>query len=450
MKRFIIMPMVFLSLLSHQSWGADLQKGIQSALSGNFQEALNELQPLALRGSAHAQSLLGEMYFRGDGVKQNYLLARKWFRRSAQQGWASANYKLGMLYRKGLGVKPNNVSAAFWYRAGAERGDADAQKDLGILYALGEGVDRNLLFAHMWSNIAARNGSNAAAKVRDELEKGMSDHEVGEAKTLANQFHNGYQYAGELDGLNKEGFGVTTYFDGNQHTGNYKENLKEGNGSYIWSDGKKYIGSFSKGLIDGQGTMYFVDGSNYSGAFKRGHFHGQGVYKSPEGQKKEGLWYSGEFLEKWTIDDLSQNSKTLLASLDGNVTHGDKLRLRFVKDHCQNANILTTFYTTLPNPNTLDIKDQKIRVVFANQDTRANVAFVSKFLLGYSAMLDLGWNNVEQLKHIFNGEDHLSMRLVQGPDFQPSVHFDILENNWSISGIEAALDYTSELCEDLG
>lgn len=449
MKYLMIIPLVIMLFVPVTSWSADLQKGIRAAQSGNFQKAFNEFQEHALNGSAHAQSLLGEMYFRGDGVEKDYLLARKWFRRSAEQGWANAYYKLGMLYRKGLGVRSNNVSAAFWYRIGAERGDTNAQKDLGILYALGEGVDRNLLFAHMWTNIAARNGSNRSAEIRNELEKGMSEDEIQKAKTLANEFHNGHHFAGDLVGSKKEGFGVTTYFDGNQHTGNYKENLKDGNGSYIWANGDKYIGSFSRGLIHGKGAMYFGDGSSYSGSFKRGHFHGQGIYKGPEGQKKEGFWYLGVFLRNWTVDTSGENSKAVWASVNGNVTHGDKLSFRFVKDHCRNANTLTTFYTTLPNPNNLQMKGEKVRVIFANQDTRAKVAFVSKFLAGYSAMLDLGWNSVEELKQLFGNEDRLSIRLVKAPEFNPSLHFDILENNWSILDLEGAIDYASELCEDL-
>jgi TPR repeat protein len=48
---------------------------------------------------------LGTMYLDGSGVEQNYVLARKWFGKAAEQGNSVAQHRLGYLYEKGLGVK---------------------------------------------------------------------------------------------------------------------------------------------------------------------------------------------------------------------------------------------------------------------------------------------------------------------------------------------------------
>ena len=49
------------------SWGADFQKGMDAAQSGDFATALREWEPLAEQGDARAQSLLGFMYINSSG-----------------------------------------------------------------------------------------------------------------------------------------------------------------------------------------------------------------------------------------------------------------------------------------------------------------------------------------------------------------------------------------------
>ena len=49
-------------------------------------KSVQELLPLAEKGNAEAQVYLGVTYELGKGVPQDYQLAVKWYRRSAQQG----------------------------------------------------------------------------------------------------------------------------------------------------------------------------------------------------------------------------------------------------------------------------------------------------------------------------------------------------------------------------
>jgi TPR repeat protein len=72
---------------------------------------------------------------RGD----NETAARLW-RNLAEQGEANSQFMLGRMYHKGAGVKQNQAEAARWFRKAAEQGDVDAQTMLGFMYALGEGV----------------------------------------------------------------------------------------------------------------------------------------------------------------------------------------------------------------------------------------------------------------------------------------------------------------------
>ena len=84
--------------------GADFDKGLAAAKSGDFATALREWEPLAEQGHADAQFNLGVMYNTGDGVPQDYKTAVKWYTLAAEQGHADAQINLGVMYDEGLGV----------------------------------------------------------------------------------------------------------------------------------------------------------------------------------------------------------------------------------------------------------------------------------------------------------------------------------------------------------
>ena len=71
MKHSKIISILILFIFSSVSYAADLQKGIDAARSGDFNTALYELEPLAEKGDAIAQYMLGQMHIYGHGVKQN-------------------------------------------------------------------------------------------------------------------------------------------------------------------------------------------------------------------------------------------------------------------------------------------------------------------------------------------------------------------------------------------
>ena len=61
----------------------------------------------AEQGDAKAQFNLGEMYYFGKGVPQDYGEAAKWFRKVAEQGITVAQFNLGLMYHQGEGVPKN-------------------------------------------------------------------------------------------------------------------------------------------------------------------------------------------------------------------------------------------------------------------------------------------------------------------------------------------------------
>ena len=67
------------------------------------------------------------LYKNGDGIKQDYFEAIKWYKKSAEQGVRIAQYDLAGMYINGLGVKQNYQEGFKWLKEAAEQDDVDAQ-----------------------------------------------------------------------------------------------------------------------------------------------------------------------------------------------------------------------------------------------------------------------------------------------------------------------------------
>ena len=185
---------VFLALvLSAPSLAADFEAAEKAYQRGDYATALKELRPLAEQGDAKAQTSLGSMYGKGEGVPQDYAEAMKWHRLAAEQGDAQAQVSLGVMYASGEGVPEDYAEAMKWWRRAAEQGNAQAQVSLGVTYANGEGVPRDYVQAHMWLNLAAARLTpdfrrNWAAGARDDIEERMTPAQVAEAQRLAREW----------------------------------------------------------------------------------------------------------------------------------------------------------------------------------------------------------------------------------------------------------------------
>ena len=101
---------------------------------------------------------------------------------------ARAQTGLGWMYQKGQGVPQDSKAAVKWYKLAAEQGFAFAQYNLGRAYAKGQGVIQDNVYAHMWFNIAASSGeSKNASKNRDLAAKRMTPSQLETAQKLARE-----------------------------------------------------------------------------------------------------------------------------------------------------------------------------------------------------------------------------------------------------------------------
>ena len=139
---------------------------------------------LATNNDAVAQLILGECYYFGWGVEQDYKKSVEWYNKSAEQGNAVAQCNLGYCYDSGQGVEQDYKKAVEWYNKSAEQGDAAAQCNLGVCYEKGQGVEQDYKKAVEWYEKAAMQGNEKAKEYLDKLlNPDITDKERKEAIT---------------------------------------------------------------------------------------------------------------------------------------------------------------------------------------------------------------------------------------------------------------------------
>jgi|GEM_PF-295975 len=150
--------------------------------------AVSEVLKHAQAGDPNAQNELGILYSEGRGLPQNYLEARDWFKKAADQGHAGAQVNLGTLYSLGRGAPYSDHMALFWFQKAAEQRNALAFAKLGMMYERGRAVPQSLIEAHMWYNLSAAFGEKRAAESRDAVATQMTPGQIAEAERRAKKW----------------------------------------------------------------------------------------------------------------------------------------------------------------------------------------------------------------------------------------------------------------------
>ena len=210
--------------------GSFVDAGVASS-RGDYAKALRIYRSLAEQGDPSAQLAIGNMYYKGQGVTQDYAKAVVWFRKAAawqyktperlddlttsllskemaERSKITAQWALGTMHSEGQGVPREDAKAVALYRKAAEQGFNRAQYDLGAMYALGRGVVLDYVEAYKWISIAAsrsnrdhfwslRKLSDPAfyekwrkrlARVQTAIAKKMTSTQIAEAQRLAREW----------------------------------------------------------------------------------------------------------------------------------------------------------------------------------------------------------------------------------------------------------------------
>jgi TPR repeat protein len=118
------------------------------------------------QNSAQSQSWLGYMYENGLGTKQNFVLGRSWYLKSAHQGYAISQSWMGYINLVGQGVKVDYGKASRWFKKAADQNYPPAQSSLANMYELGQGVPKDLRRAiALYQKAAAQNDQYAISSL---------------------------------------------------------------------------------------------------------------------------------------------------------------------------------------------------------------------------------------------------------------------------------------------
>ena len=157
--------------------------------------------------------------------------------------------------------------------------------------------------------------------------------------------------------------------------------------------------------------------------------------------------------DTWTVhvDNFDENDTETWATVNGKVMHGDKLRIRILPDRCGVGNTITTFLTVKNHPEMVQQEGKVISATFKGIDIKIRILFAlekPEVMIGHFVYMDLGWNELKEVKTFFDGYDEVSLELKDDDDFKASDYFDITKNTWSLNRLNEALDLAEMKCKE--
>ena len=163
--------------------------------------------------------------------------------------------------------------------------------------------------------------------------------------------------------------------------------------------------------------------------------------------------------EKWKVET-SSKLDSIDVSIDGTVQKGDQLRFWISVGsggECNSVEHLFTFYTMTKHPNILQIQGKKIALESMGKLIIADIKVVLStdhlMLPGHMVMISSGLYDLD--KHIDFLRKHknhdVKLNFVfndfeKKEGWKASDYFDILENSWSLNGVDVALNKAKQIC----
>jgi len=173
-----LVPLAAQSMETVEQRDAGFDQGIAFFEEGQFQEAVELVQPLAESGHVNAQYQMGLMYSWGAGVPQDEKLSEVWFTRAfqrllveAESGDGEAMADVGLMLDEGQGVARNVDAAMSWLQRGVELENASAIAYMGDMYFFGHGVPSSSTEALSWYRQSADLGNDYALTMLTRIEQ---------------------------------------------------------------------------------------------------------------------------------------------------------------------------------------------------------------------------------------------------------------------------------------
>ncbi len=139
-----LLPVALVAILMmRMAWAGpkeDTEQAEKEFARGNLVVALSLWKKAADQGYAQAQARMGDMLDQTDDDKESV----EWYRKSAAQGNAAGEFGLGQMYAKGEGIKQDPDQARTYIQRAAEKGHLPAvllMRDLTKNGELGVTID---------------------------------------------------------------------------------------------------------------------------------------------------------------------------------------------------------------------------------------------------------------------------------------------------------------------
>lgn len=114
-----------------QSLEADMKRAAGAYERKDMSTAVRIWKAWAAKGNAEAQTLLGAMYWSGEGVSRDHKEAARLYLLAAQQGYARAQNDIGFMLGFGEGIPSHDdVEAYKWIKLAIDRYTAKNQERL--------------------------------------------------------------------------------------------------------------------------------------------------------------------------------------------------------------------------------------------------------------------------------------------------------------------------------
>tara|TARA_R110000787_G_scaffold262422_2_gene367862 strand:+ start:12886 stop:13635 length:750 start_codon:yes stop_codon:yes gene_type:complete len=133
------------------------ERGKGRILRRDFASAIKWYNAAAEQAYPEAFYALGSMSENGDGMRQDYLQALRYYNLAVRHaGLPKAYFAVGQMYFHGRGVPQDYLKAIESYISAARGGYAPAQYVYGALLEQGWGVKQDLISSYIWYGLAAR------------------------------------------------------------------------------------------------------------------------------------------------------------------------------------------------------------------------------------------------------------------------------------------------------
>jgi TPR repeat protein len=170
-QRFVdAMALVGIMYIKGNGVKQDSQKGLKWLLRG------------ADRGSLMALENLVAVYLNGEGAEKDPSKAFEYAKEAAESGSVQMQYILARMYGDGVGTVRNYSKEYQWLTKAAKQDYVDAQYELGILYLNGRGITKDEINALAWFMVSASHGDKKANAKVESLRKDLRGEQIKEAE----------------------------------------------------------------------------------------------------------------------------------------------------------------------------------------------------------------------------------------------------------------------------